>query len=111
MITNDTEPRNDSVFVRTLKEEMTRLDVNQADIAYALKISQQFVSDVMRGRRYPFYPHQLTQLAQQYGFDMKKLLLARAWSVKRLDIPQFATYEQVEEAFQLLNHEKERSYA
>ena len=105
--------QNGTVFARAMREEMDKHNVNQADIAYALKISAQYVSDVMRNRRYPFDITQIYQLYQTFGFDLKKLSLARAWTVKQINIPHFATWEQVEEAIEILNRhkEKERSYA
>ncbi len=104
---------NPTVFATAMREEMARLNVNQADIAYCLKISQQYVSDVMRDRRYPFEMSQLYQLYKAYGFDVKKLSLARAWTLRVIDVPHFATWQQVEEAIDVLtkHKEKERSYA
>ena len=94
--------RTDSVFVMKLKEQMTLHDVNQVDIANTLGYSPQYVSDVLNGRRDPFNIKSILILANTYRFDRKELLLGRVWTLKRIEVPHFATYKQVERALGLV---------
>jgi hypothetical protein len=102
--------RNNSAFVQCLQGMMDDHKISQADIAYTLDQSAQYVNDVMRNRRNPFSTQDLARLARTYSFDLQALLIARAWSVKGIDIPEYATFAQVEEAVRGLwkkNREKE----
>lgn len=101
-----TRKRNDSVFTRVLREEMERRDVIQIDLAKTLEVSPQYVSDVLAQRRGPFSPSGLLKLREKYHFDLCKLLTARAWTLKKIDVPHFVTYRQVEKVVGgLLNRE------
>jgi len=104
----ETPETRETMFVCTLKEMMAQKDVNQADIAHVLRKSPQYVSDVLRARRDPFLPKQLGQLCDAYGFDLHKLLVARAWTMHLIDIPKAATYEHIVRAVRIVNMQKER---
>jgi len=90
--------RNYSVFALCLQEMMDEHKLNQADIAYALDISPQYINDVMHNRRDPLKVDQLVRLKHLYHFDLAPLLVTRAWTIKKIDVPAAATFKQVEKA-------------
>ncbi len=87
-----------TVFAMTLQEMMDEHKLNQVDIAYALGKSPQYINDVLHGRRDPLRTDQLIRLKHLYHFDSTRLLIARAWSLKKIDIPATASLRQVERA-------------
>jgi hypothetical protein len=93
-----TESQAASIFVRTLKTMMEDAcpPVSQADIAFTLAMSPQYVCDVLKGRRHPFQAGELAKLSTVYGFDLTGLLTARAWVLRKIDLPPFATFKQVQ---------------
>jgi transcriptional regulator with XRE-family HTH domain len=98
MITTQTDKRKrESVFTTRLKEEMAVHNITQADIASTLQCSPTLVNDVIHERRNPFSVKDILTLCDVYGFDKLTLLTARAWSLKRVEVPAFATYKQVEQ--------------
>lgn len=101
-----------TVFMVAMKEAMDGANLSQADIAVFLKLSPQYVSDVLRGKRGPFDLAQLLLLKKaRKQFDLESLTLARAWTLKRIDIPFDATMEEVEEVLRILTYHHEASVA
>ena len=90
--------RNYSVFALCLQEMMDEHKLAQVDIAYALDVSPQYINDILRNRRDPLRTDQLIRLKHLYHFDLARLLIARAWSVKKIEVPAAATFKQVEKA-------------
>ena len=86
-----------SYFTQVLREEMEGRDIIQRDIARALGVSEGYVSDVLGGGRGPLSVKHIFVLVEKFGMDKLKLLAARAWTVKRVEVPSFVKYEQVEE--------------
>lgn len=86
-----------SYFTQALREEMNQRDVSQVDIAHGLEVSEQYISDVLLVRRGPLKIAHIMKLVEKFGMDGKKLLVAKAWTVKQVEIPPFVKYEQVEE--------------
>jgi hypothetical protein len=72
--------------------------LNQTDIANGLGVSPQYINDVLHNRRDPLKTAQLVKLKHLYHFDLARLIIARAWTRKKIDVPPTASLKQVEKA-------------